>query len=379
MRLAPLPMFFAADPAEAIEKSGQSSLTTHAAASCIDVCRYLGALIVGALNGAEKELLLSDHFSPVQDYWSLHPLDERIDAIASGSFKRKNPPATWLPPNSETIAVMNGPFLVPDKGPDEDCSNISECLMRSILVPYGNCLPPEIYTVFRKKTVLLAVESSKDFEFPHDVAANAYKGIHICIFRESVRENLSEQLQKNSWKLENDIWKNSSFENMFFAFIGSETVLMATNEELLQQCIDRIKQRSSVEMLSAHRTEAPGPPLPEWRLLSKKNRFWAIRHYQAPTRDRASPKYASGKMQDQEAIGVIFQYDPKYQRSAKIIYLSTSSNPAAYLKALFSSSKLKLKNIASGVEAHVPIPQSGANWMNVMLNVDALLGHAVNP
>ncbi|MBX9695302.1 MAG: ADP-ribosylglycohydrolase family protein, partial [Cyanobacteria bacterium] len=93
MRLAPIPMFYVRDPAEAIEKSGQSSMTTHAANSCIDACRYLGALIVGALSGAEKETLLSDHYSPVENYFSAHPLDERIDAIVAGSFKHKNPPA----------------------------------------------------------------------------------------------------------------------------------------------------------------------------------------------------------------------------------------------------------------------------------------------
>ncbi|MDF1554076.1 MAG: ADP-ribosylglycohydrolase family protein, partial [Deferrisomatales bacterium] len=51
MRLAPVPLFFAADPARAIEFSGESSRTTHGAAVCVDACRYLGALIVGAVNG----------------------------------------------------------------------------------------------------------------------------------------------------------------------------------------------------------------------------------------------------------------------------------------------------------------------------------------
>ncbi len=50
MRLAPVPMFYARNPLEAIEKSAASSKTTHGALTAGDACRYLGALIVGAIN-----------------------------------------------------------------------------------------------------------------------------------------------------------------------------------------------------------------------------------------------------------------------------------------------------------------------------------------
>ena len=92
MRLAPVPLFFASDPEKAIMVSGMSSRTTHGAQTAVDACRYLGGLIVGAVQGASKEELLSDHYSPVPGYWKAHPLCAEIDAIASGSFKEKEPP-----------------------------------------------------------------------------------------------------------------------------------------------------------------------------------------------------------------------------------------------------------------------------------------------
>jgi ADP-ribosylglycohydrolase len=92
MRLAPVPMFYAASPETAIEKSGESSRTTHGADVCIDACRYFGGLIAGALAGATKDDLLSDHYAPIPGYWKKHPLDPQIDEIAGGSFKKKNPP-----------------------------------------------------------------------------------------------------------------------------------------------------------------------------------------------------------------------------------------------------------------------------------------------
>lgn len=92
MRLAPVPLFFAGRLEEAIERCAESSRTTHGAATAIDACRYFGALIVGAVNGASKEELLAERYSPVPDYWQAHPLVEEIDEIAAGSFKRREPP-----------------------------------------------------------------------------------------------------------------------------------------------------------------------------------------------------------------------------------------------------------------------------------------------
>lgn len=92
MRLAPVPMFYAGNHLEAIEKSGESSRTTHGATVTIDACRYFGGLIAGTRQGEKKEALLSDHYSPVAGYWQNNPLSKEIAEIASGSFKRKNPP-----------------------------------------------------------------------------------------------------------------------------------------------------------------------------------------------------------------------------------------------------------------------------------------------
>jgi len=58
MRLAPVPLFYAKNPLEVIEKSAESSRTTHGAATCVDACRYLGVLIAGAVNGVAKDVLM---------------------------------------------------------------------------------------------------------------------------------------------------------------------------------------------------------------------------------------------------------------------------------------------------------------------------------
>lgn len=86
MRLAPVPMFYLHNPAQAIELAGESSRTTHGAPAAVDACRFLAALLVAAINGATKEELLA------ADFWNGPPLQADIAAIAAGSYKQKNPP-----------------------------------------------------------------------------------------------------------------------------------------------------------------------------------------------------------------------------------------------------------------------------------------------
>lgn len=87
VRLAPVPLRYASRPDLAISRSGESSRPTHGAATCVDACRYFGALIVGAVEGRPKEELLDPAYELRPD-----DLVPQIAAIADGSFARKQPP-----------------------------------------------------------------------------------------------------------------------------------------------------------------------------------------------------------------------------------------------------------------------------------------------
>jgi ADP-ribosyl-[dinitrogen reductase] hydrolase len=92
MRLAPVPLFYASQPEVALEKAADSSRTTHGAPAAIDACRYLAALLIGAVSGVSKEELLFPLYSPVPGYWQQQPLVPEIAAVASGSFTQRQPP-----------------------------------------------------------------------------------------------------------------------------------------------------------------------------------------------------------------------------------------------------------------------------------------------
>lgn len=93
MRLAPIPLFFARNPQDAITKAALSSRTTHGAREAIDACRYYAGLLLGTLQDRPKAELLVPLFSPVRDLWIKSSLAPRVATVAGGSFKTKEPPA----------------------------------------------------------------------------------------------------------------------------------------------------------------------------------------------------------------------------------------------------------------------------------------------
>lgn len=90
MRLAPVALRYAPDPAQAVHLAAESSRTTHGAAEAVDACRYFAALMVGALEGRTKEDLLSPSFAPRGVDWRAEPLSPAIAAVVNGSYKTKS-------------------------------------------------------------------------------------------------------------------------------------------------------------------------------------------------------------------------------------------------------------------------------------------------
>jgi ADP-ribosylglycohydrolase len=167
MRLAPVPMFYAQNAQAAIERSADSSRTTHGTPAAVDACRYYGAVLWGALNAVPKEILLSAHYTPINGYWQNHPLVKEIDEIAAGSYQRRNPPeitgsghvvrsleaALWALFHSSSF--KEGALLAVNLGDDADTTGAIYGQLAGAL--YGEAaIPPE----WREKLAMHALITS---------------------------------------------------------------------------------------------------------------------------------------------------------------------------------------------------------------------------
>lgn len=53
------------------------------AVPCFFACRYFSGLIVGCLQGVDKDTLLSPRYCPVKsDYWKEHPMVCELQSVA---------------------------------------------------------------------------------------------------------------------------------------------------------------------------------------------------------------------------------------------------------------------------------------------------------
>jgi len=82
MRLAPVPIFYFADPIAVLHYAAESSRTTHAAAECLDACRLFAAILWRGLAGQEKEQVL---FGGDPTLFAA----PAIQAIARGAYRAK--------------------------------------------------------------------------------------------------------------------------------------------------------------------------------------------------------------------------------------------------------------------------------------------------
>lgn len=91
MRLAPVAIKYSDVSLRELSTIAEdSSRTTHASDQCRSACRYMAAMLVALINGAEKEEVLDPNWSVVEELNAISPLNSRILEVAYGSYRNKN-------------------------------------------------------------------------------------------------------------------------------------------------------------------------------------------------------------------------------------------------------------------------------------------------
>jgi ADP-ribosyl-[dinitrogen reductase] hydrolase len=81
--------FAAAAPSDAVQLAGECSRTTHQSPIVVDSCRFLGAMLTGALRGAAPAEYCNGLYEPVNGLWAAGPLKPSVAAAFRLGGKRK--------------------------------------------------------------------------------------------------------------------------------------------------------------------------------------------------------------------------------------------------------------------------------------------------
>lgn len=97
LRLAPVPIRFSHRFPDDIERlaeiAAESSIPTHASPQCLSACRYMTIILAGLMHGHDRNDVLAPDWEPMQQLKAFAPLHPEVDAVASGSFRKLEPPA----------------------------------------------------------------------------------------------------------------------------------------------------------------------------------------------------------------------------------------------------------------------------------------------
>lgn len=299
----------------------------------------------------------------------------------------------WLPTDTETIVVSQKPFDLPkwvppnDRGPKEEQANFNEMIR---LVSTGLVFGLKngmLHEPLASKRITCCVEGSRNFRSPKNLGLMPYEGCHVIQFDASATDDLKKAF--NSWltkaekklklggetiavfteKMEDDTW------TVFVSQPRDGVLLIATNQDYLEQVLKRIDQKSEQRAMPAE--------LPEWKQVNLKAQAWGIRHYrkESAANDPSSPlrAQAAANRPDPDAVGFTFWYDGGNTAEAR--YLTNSKKAVALAtpgwRIPAEGLKPKIKQGAAGVvEISVDVSEQRAGQMFVFVLL-ANLGHAI--
>jgi len=243
---------------------------------------------------------------------------------------------SWLPADTETLLVANGPFWMSNFQVAENYKNYEvsnqelEKHFEGLTLALFNSKNYVLEKHVEGKKVLLGVEGSRHFRTPAGLGELPYEGCAVAIFADDLRsrrdafmkdaalialrmEEIEGQkvvvFQEQS---ESDIWTS------FVAFPQNNVVLVATNRDFLQEMLVRMRGVGS--------GRAFPETLPEWQYANTRAQFWGLRHFdrRQASVDPTSPfgGEKSANFPDEQAIGLTYQVDPNREKKASLTYLS---------------------------------------------------------
>lgn len=312
---------------------------------------------------------------------------------------------SWLPADTETIVVANGPFSLPDLSPrDEELPPIVESVddlkedFEALPLGLLGFKSDLLANRLQGQKVSLAVEGARHFRNSEGLGTAPFEGCSIAVFARDVSDRTSLFLKESAnaalpsesiedqmvavfqEQLESDLW------TFFVAFPKPNLALSCTNRDYLREVL--------VRMRGARGAMALPDQLPEWKSIDTHVRFWGFRHFDKsqPKQDPSSPfadeksPGMSASVPDNEAVGLTFRFDPNKSRTAIITYFSADQSILRKLKDTQLSGgdepsakdlNIEFNELAPGVVSIAYDLGSPASVNFFLLLLGTSLGHAV--
>jgi hypothetical protein len=309
---------------------------------------------------------------------------------------------SWLPADTETLIVANGPFVMPQRQNAEEETKSRLLSLKEIRETFES-LPLGLVGLqqgalekkFTGREVAFAIEGARSFRSPSGLGEMTYEGCDIVVFTHDVtslgvafmedskgvatkfEEVEGQRVGVFDKKMEEDIWTT------MVAFPKGNVLVVATDRDYLRGVLARIGGAGGPRALP--------DGLPEWKYVNIDDHAWGLRHYdkRQAEMDPSSPigGEKSANIPDDDAIGIVFNLDASRGRTATITYLSKAKDVLAVVKAnLFPPGseedsvkdlRIRYREIGPGVvRASFDLMHSEPVWYFTFVLM-AVLGHGV--
>ena len=253
----------------------------------------------------------------------------------------------WLPADTESILVANGPFWMSNfRTGDEEVDDYVvtaekiEKQFEGLTLALFDAKDDFLEKHFEGKQVLFALEASRRFTSPQGLGEAPYEGCALAIFRDDLSER-RDTFMKDAVgvavrfeEIEGQriaVFEEPSEEDTlttFVTFPRERVVLVATNEAFLKEVLARVHDTEKKNEQALPKT------LQEWKYVNQRAMFWGLRHYEkpAPKDDPTSPfgGERQANVPDEEAIGLTYESDPR----AETATLTSLSGPNVDLMSI---------------------------------------------
>jgi hypothetical protein len=293
----------------------------------------------------------------------------------------------WLPEDTETVIVSQGPIEIPAREPEGVDFGVAAWHLAT--GPLMSLKDKLLLKELAGKKILTAVEGSRRFTSPANLGMMPYQGAHLVRFEPAADEALRAAFrlcqEKADRKIEVDGEPVAVFTEKHEQDVWSYLVcrprpgvlVLATDRTYLEETLKRMGRKPDRRALP--------PDLPEWRQVDVTAGVWAVRHYRKESAedDPTSPLrgQAAANVPDPAAVGFVFWYDPTGKKPAKARYLTGAADAVKIVTKGWDHPaeglKPKVSLAAPGVVEVAGSPSDDKGGAMFLLVLLGYLGHAI--